>query len=248
MPHYGCGFAKMLKAIIFDCDGVIVDSEPNHLKAFQSVLNDIGISLSKEEYDKTYLAMDDKGCFETVLAVHSRLADKATVKKLIHQKMAIYQAFSKKKLHLYTGVVDFVKSVQGRYKLAIASGAFRCEIKMALDQGGIRAAFPVIVSAQDVKQCKPHPEPFLTALAQLNSRSRLLQPAAVIPIDLIMPHECVVIEDAIHGVMAARAAGMKTVAVTNSYPREPLLGLADHVVDSLIELTPETMENLCKMN
>ena len=236
----------MLKAIIFDCDGVIVDSEPIHLKAFQQVLAEIGISLSKEEYDKTYLAMDDKGCFETVLAAHSRSSDTTILKALIHKKMAIYKTVSQQELYIYPGVIDFVKTVHGRYKLAIASGAFRGEIKAALNQGGIRFAFPVIVSAQDVKRCKPHPEPFLEALNQLNGGT--LQRASTVPIGMIMPSECVVIEDSIHGLMAARAAGMKTVAVTNSYPREQLLGLADHVIDSLVELTPEIMENLCKMN
>ena len=228
----------MLKAIIFDCDGVIVDSEPSHLRAFQSVLAEIGISLSKEEYDTTYLAMDDKGCFEKVLATHHRPAGQAIIKALIHQKMALYKAFSKERLYIYPGVVDFVKQVEGRYKLAIASGAFRGEIKMVLDYGGIRSAFPVIVSAQDVKNGKPHPEPFLTALAQLSGSGHD---------GIINPCECIVIEDSIHGVMAARAAGMKAVAVTNSYPRERFSGLADYVVDNLVELTPETMENLCKM-
>ncbi len=233
----------MLKAVIFDCDGVIVNSEPNHFSAFQLTLAAEGITLTQEEYNKTYLAMDDKTCFETVLAVHQRPTDKTTVKRLIHQKMAVYKTLSQEKLHIYPGVTALVKQLEGRYKLAIASGAFRGEIKEALDKAQIRSAFPVIVSAQDVKRCKPSPEPFITALDKLNQ----LHHAATIG-GLIRPGECVVIEDSIHGIMAASAAQMKSLAVTTSYSREALEGIADIVVNSLTEVTPEIMEALCRTN
>ena len=247
----------MLKAIIFDCDGVIVDSEPLHLKAFQMTLATEGISLTKEEYDKTYLAMDDKGCFETVLSTYHRPTDKASIKRLIHQKMALYRTFSEQELPIYPGVSDLVKQLEGKVYLAIASGAFRGEIKFAMDKAGIRSAFPVIVSAQDVKHGKPNPEAFLTALAKLNE---LYYPAPaiqqgstcptrpVLPPRGVTPVECVVIEDSVHGVMAARSAGMKSVAVTHSYPRETLLPFSDYIVDSLNELTLNDLENLCKTN
>ncbi len=230
----------MLKAIIFDCDGVIVDSEPHHLKAFQITLAAEGISLTREEYYKTYLAMDDKGCFETVLAAFHRPSDKTIIKRLIHQKMALYKTYSEQDLYLYPGVTDFVKSVDGKYKLAIASGAFRGEIKFALDKAGIRSAFPVIVSAQDVKRGKPHPDSFLTALEKLNSLYR--------PVPFIIPTECIVIEDSIHGLLAARSAQMKSVAVTNSYPREKVEEIADWVVSGFPELSVvfKEVEELCK--
>ncbi|HLG23007.1 MAG TPA: HAD family phosphatase [Candidatus Manganitrophaceae bacterium] len=227
----------MLKAIIFDCDGVIVDSEPHHMKAFQQVLAEEGITLTEEEYFAKYLAMDDKGCFETALAAHQRPVDKTILKKLIIRKMALYRALSQQELFLYPGVVDFVKRAQGLYRLAIASGAFRGEIKFALDKGGMRSAFPVIVSAQDVRNGKPHPEAFLTALAKLNE----LPP---VPNPPIAPSECVVIEDSLHGVEAARMAGMKCLAVTNSYSKEALNGKADRIVGSLADVDPQKLEKL----
>ncbi len=244
----------MLRAIIFDCDGVIADSEPLHFKAFQITLEGYGISLTREAYDTTYLAMDDKGCFETIMAAHHRPTDKTTIKRLIHQKMALYRTFSEQELHIYPGVSDLVKKIEGKYPMAIASGAFRGEIKFALDKAGIRSAFPVIVSAQDVKQGKPNPEAFLTALAKLNewyySSSGPARPLIPLAVDTasLEAAASVVIEDSVHGVMAARLAGMKSVAVTNSYPRERLLPLADYVVDSLEELTLNDLENLCKTN
>lgn len=234
----------MLKAIIFDCDGVIVNSEPLHLKTFQKVLAGCGISLTQAKYDESYLAMDDKGCFEAVLAAHNLPTDKATIKRLIHQKMALYKTLSEQALNIYPGVSDLVAKLQGKYLLAIASGAFRGEIKSALDRAGIRSAFPIIVSAQDVKQGKPNPEAFLTALAKLNE----LYYSPNGPTRHVAPHECVVIEDSVHGIMAAAGAGMKSVAVTNSYSREALLPFADYIVDSLNELTLNDLENLCKTN
>ncbi|MFQ5587803.1 MAG: HAD family hydrolase [Nitrospiria bacterium] len=226
----------MLKAIIFDCDGVIVDSEPHHLKAFQIVLEAEGITLTKEAYYEKYLALDDKGLFETILNEHKRPVDNQVLKRLILQKMPIYKQLSEETLFLYPGVADFVKEAADRYPLAIASGAFRGEIKSALDKGGLRSFFPVIVSAQDVRRGKPHPESFLTALAQLNALHRK-NPA-------IAPGECVVIEDSLHGVEGARSAGMRCLAVTTSYPREALRAKADRVVDSLRELAPKDLETL----
>lgn len=227
----------MLKAIIFDCDGVIADSEPHHLKAFQTILKEEGISLSKEAYYEKYLALDDKGMFKTLLTAHQRAVNNAILKNLITRKMPVYKKLAQTSLYLYPGVVDFVKKAQGFYRMAIASGAFRGEIKYILDQGGIREAFPVIVSAQDVKHGKPHPEAFLTALEKINQRAPAMKP--------IQCEECVVIEDSLNGAAAAKAAGMRCLAVTNSYSRALLEGKADRIVASLEEITPKELETLC---
>ncbi len=226
----------MLRAIIFDCDGVIVDSEPHHLKAFQIILKEEGIELTKEAYYEKYLALDDKGLFESLLAEHQRPVNNAILKRLIVKKMPLYKKLSQESLLLYPGVVAFIKKAKGSYKLAIASGAFRGEIKAALDKGGIRSAFPVIVSAQDVRKGKPHPEAYLTALEKLNAT-----PSAK---GTIRPDDCVVIEDSLHGVNAARSAGMKCLAVTNSYSFKMLQGKADRIVDSLIDIQPYDLESL----
>jgi len=227
----------MLKAIIFGCDGVIVDSEPHHFNALQQVLAEEGMALTKADYVEYYLAMDDKGCFETALASQGRPINNAILKNLILRKMALYRTLSRQELVLFPGVVEFVKQAQGAYQLAIASGAFRGEIKLALDHGGIRAAFPVIVSTQDVRQGKPYPEAFLTALAKLNQ----LRP---IPNPLLTPSDCVVFEDSPHAVEAARTVGMKCLAITNSSPRTAFNGKADRVVASLAEVAPKDLEAL----
>lgn len=226
----------MLRAVIFDCDGVIVNSEPHHLTAFREVLAEEGISLSTEEYYAKYLAMDDKGCFEAVLHAHDRPVDNKILKKLIIRKMEVYRRLSQQELILYPGVVDLVKKLKGRYRMAIASGAFRGEVKFALEKGGIRDAFPVLVTAQDVRNGKPHPEAFQTALAQINQQDPIPSPP-------IRPGECLVIEDSVHGIEGAKTAGMKCLAVTNSYPKEKLMR-ADRSVDSLERIEPEDLEKL----
>ena len=226
----------MLRAVIFDCDGVIVNSEPHHLTAFREVLSHEGIGLSTEDYYSKYLAMDDKGCFEAVLHDHNRPVDNNILKGLIVRKMEAYRRLSQQELILYPGVVDLVNKLKDRYKLAIASGAFRGEVKFALDKGGMQGAFPVLVTAQDVRNGKPHPEAFQTALAQINR-------TAPIPSPPIRPEECLVIEDSLHGIEGAHAAGMKCLAVTNSYPKEKLTH-AERVVESLEGLRPEELEKL----
>ena len=225
-----------LRAIIFDCDGVIVDSEGNHFEAFRATLEGEGIGLTRAEYDQTYLAMDDKGCFEAALRAAGKPVDPPLLKRLILEKKARYAALADGGLVIYPGVASFVERARGKYRLAVASGAFRAEIKAALDCAGIRSAFEVIVSAQDVKRGKPDPEAYQTALAQLNARA-VSQPP-------ISPAECVVIEDSIHGVQSARAAGMHCLAVTHSYPRALLSPLADRVIDDLTEIEPADLESL----
>ena len=223
-----------LRAIIFDCDGVIVDSESHHFEAFRVTLEGEGIGLTRAEYDRTYLAMDDKGCFTAALRAAGRPVDTPILKRLILNKKARYAALADGGLVIYPGVAAFVDRARGKYRLAVASGAFRAEIKAALDCAGIRSAFEVIVSAQDVKRGKPDPEAYQTALAQLNARSASQPP--------ISPAECVVIEDSIHGLQSARAAGMHCLAVTHSYPRAFLLPLADRVIDDLTEIEPADLE------
>jgi len=226
----------MLRAVIFDCDGVIVNSEPHHLTAFREVLATEGIPLSIEEYYTKYLAMDDKGCFEAVLRDHDRPIDNKILKSLIIRKMEVYRRLSNQELILYPGVVELVNNLKDRYRLAIASGAFRGEVKYALEKGGIRSAFPVLVTAQDVRNGKPHPEAFQTALSQINQQDPVPSPP-------IRPEECLVIEDSVHGIDGAKAAGMKCLAVTNSYPKAKLTR-ADIIVDNLEGIEPQDLEAL----
>lgn len=223
----------MLKAIIFDFDGVITDSEPVHLRMFQKVLAEMGVSLDEKEYYEIYLGMDDKGCFATLLQTRGINTTPDLIQSLVKKKTEYLMEYIKDDLFIYPGVVDFVKKAQERYRLAIASGALRHEIEFVLQHAGIHPTFNVIVSAEDVEEGKPNPECFSKALEMLD-RSGELQ---------IRSDECLVIEDSIAGIEAAHAAGMKCIAVTNTYGYERLT-MADFVVKSLEEINVEDLESL----
>ncbi|MCC7201602.1 MAG: HAD family phosphatase [Nitrospirae bacterium] len=218
----------MLKAIIFDFDGVITDSEPVHLKMFQKVLGEMGLTISERDYYEIYLGMDDKGCFSTVLKSNGFDPNFGHIQSLIDKKTIYLMDYIKDNLFIYPGVVEFVESSSKKYLLAIASGALRHEIEFILEGAGIRPAFNIIVSAEDVSEGKPNPECFNKALNKLNEISR--QP--------ITTADCLVIEDSIAGIEAAKAAGMLCAAVTNTYNPDRLK-MADIIVNKVTDINLE---------
>lgn len=226
------GPAIMLQAIIFDFDGVIVDTERIHFQTLQRVLEEEQIPLSWEEYTQTYLAMDDRNCFRTALTEHGRLLTSEKVKELIARKADYFFGAVPDTVTLFPGVKRFIRQGAETYPLAIASGALREEIELILGKVGLREFFSVVVAAEDVVKGKPDPESYITALARLN-RSRPDRP--------VKPSECLVIEDSRHGVIAAVTAGMRCLAVTNSYPPEELTA-AHRVVKSIEEIDLAQME------
>ncbi|MBX7223456.1 MAG: HAD family phosphatase [Blastocatellia bacterium] len=218
----------MLKTVIFDFDGVIVDSEPLHFEMLQVVLAEAGIDLDFATYTERYLAFDDKTCFSTVFADRHRELDAVSLHRLIERKAALLEHRLTDTGILFPGVPQFIKHLAEHLPLAINSGALRQEIELVLAASGLRPLFKTIVSAEDVTYCKPHPEGYLLALERLNSLLEFDAP--------LLPAECLVIEDSIHGVESALRAGMKCLAVTNSYPAQAL-NRATHVVTSLEGIT-----------
>jgi len=223
-----------LKAIIFDFNGVIVDDEPLHLELFRKVMAEEGLTLTDEDYHEKYLGYDDRGCFTAALSDLGKpesSADAAYIDQLIARKADYYHQTIEQRLLLFPGVIELIRLVESRYPLAIASGALRSEIELVLARGGIGDAFGIIVAAEDVTVCKPDPEGYLKALDGLRSFNGMagLQPA-----------DCLVIEDSIAGVEAARRAGMRCLAVTNSYRAEEL-GHADWIRDSLVGFDPAAL-------
>ena len=212
-----------LRAIIFDFDGVIADTEPLHFAALRQVLASIDISLTETEYYTDYLGFDDRGCFLAALQSHQRQASLALLGELMDRKAHAYLSAVKEHLAIFPGVRELVHDATTRYPLAIASGALRNEIELILEEAGLRKAFLHITSAEDVTRGKPAPEPFLHAMAALNRQPA--QPA-------LTPDDCLVIEDSLPGIRAARAAGMKVLAVANTHTVQDL-GEADAITHSL---------------
>lgn len=225
----------MLRAVIFDFDGVITDSEILHFRAFNAVLAPHGFELSKTEYYKDYLGMSDKDCFKTLIGEGRLRIQEAQIPALIQQKTRIFEQLARTEGRIIEDVREFLDLLAGaQIPIAICSGALRPEIELLLEEATLRSRFDVIVSAEDVHRGKPDPEGFLLTLQKLND---------IWP-DLIASESCIVIEDSHWGLKAARAAGMKTVAVTNTYEAAQLKQ-ADKIVDRLSQLTMADLQRIC---
>ena len=227
----------MLKAIIFDFDGIIADTEPIHLEAFKIVLKDINIELTDNDYYNKYLAYDDKTLFRKIIEDNGRNQDTTIINNLIDKKHLLITDLFTSHVSLFPGIEDFVKLVKDRYVLSIASGALKSEIEFILNKFDLLSLFHSIIAADEVMNCKPHPEPFFKALESINSSSE----------DKIETSECLVFEDSIYGVEAAKTAGMKCIAITNSYEHLEFKN-ADLVVDSFVGLKIDLIENLFNSN
>jgi len=232
----------MLQAIIFDFDGVITDTEILHLRAFNHVLDQYGIELSKNDYYKEYLGLNDFDAFKLLIRQGRLKIEIEKVEKLVNQKNQIFEKMAKTEGQIIEGVRDFLhKLKQNNIPMAICSGALRAEIELILEDARLRHFFSVIVSAEQVKKGKPHPEGFLTTLHKLNQYAMPAEAGIQNP---ILPNQCIVIEDSHWGLEAAKAAGMHTIAVTNSYDAEQL-GKAEKIVTRLNELSIDDLNQLC---
>jgi len=232
----------MLRTVIFDFDGVITDSEILHLRAFNRVLAQYGIEITTKDYYKDYLGLTDFECFKLVADKSQLQLDRQGIKNLIKQKTRIFEELAKTEGRIIEGVRDFLKMLrQNNVPMAICSGALLAEIELMLEEARLRPFFAVIVSAEQVKKGKPDPEGFLLTLQKLN---RIVSPAKAGIQNHILPNQCIVIEDSHWGLEAAKAAGMHTVAVTNSYDADQL-AMAEKIVTQLGELSIVDLQKLC---
>ena len=225
----------MLKAVIFDFDGVITDSEVLHFRAFNAVLAQHGVELTTQEYYKSYLGFTDVDCFKFLIRQGRLEIEENEIAELVGRKTIIFEDLAKNEGQLIEGVRDFLAMLsKNDIPMAIYSGALLPEIEMTLEDASLRGHFETIVSAEQVKKGKPDPEGFLLALERLNAnRSKPIQ-----------NEQCVVIEDGKWGLEAAKAAQMHTVGVTNSYDAGQL-GLAEKIIDHLGELSISDLQELC---
>jgi len=227
----------MLRAVIFDFNGIIVNDEPIHFRLFQRVFAEEGITLSEGDYYARYLGFDDRGAFDAGYRENNRALSVEQLADLIARKAVYYQQAIRDHVEIFPGVKKLVADLTKSLPLAVASGALRSEIEAILTTAGLLKQFHAIVSAEDVTRGKPEPEVFLKALAALNGRAPTHTPIAAA--------DCVVIEDSKEGIKGARRAGMKCLAVTNSHPAE-LLQEAHAIVSSLETVTLPTLQKLCE--
>ena len=205
----------MLRAVIFDFDGIIVDSEPLILKLTQEMAAREGWTVSEEDYYHDYLALDDRGIVEHLYASHGRSIDVERRDELVTWKGQRYQEIIHDGLPPIAGAAEFITEVASQYPLAIASGSLRVEIHHLLTKMGLHEKFSVLATADDCQRSKPDPEVYLLALLRLRA----------LPIfrdEPLQAEECLAIEDAPLGVIAAQAAGFRCLALAHSRPSAEL--------------------------
>ena len=226
----------MLGAVIFDFDGVVADSELLHYQAMNKAFDLYGLSVSKEEHWEKYLGYTD---YDNVRAVNRdyRMGwDEATLEELVRHKTRIFDEVAVEGAVIIDGVLSFVDMLrQNGIPMGVCSGATRNDIDLILEGTSLAGAFDPVVTADDVKEGKPHPEGFELALRRLNERGK----------ERILTSQCVVIEDSHWGLEAAGTAGMHTIAVTNTYDAGHLGPYAEMVVNRLDEIGMHDLQGLC---
>lgn len=190
-------------AVIFDMDGVIIDSEPRHQRAFLEVFAQMGYGQTHGIQFERYLGRSDRAVWVDFIAQHK---PKWTLDELIAWKQNHLIEIIRREQPIFNGLPELLAKLAPRYRLAVASGSVHPVIDEVLAMRGLRAFFPVVVSVQDVAHGKPAPDVFLRAAERLG----------------VAPAACCVIEDSAAGVTAARAAGMTAIAITNTLPAEKL--------------------------
>lgn len=227
---------RALQAIIFDFDGVIVDSERLHLRAYQDILAPEGVTLSSDDYFERYLGYDDVGVFKALGKDRDLPMDDGRVHSLIARKGARYESLVTAGEMFFPGAADFIRTAAGAgVPIAIASGSLTHEIEDTLDRGNLRHYFPVIVGADQTERSKPSPDPYLAAFAKLRAHTGR-------PLEA---WRSVAIEDTKWGLVSARGADLRCVAVTNTYSEAELRADAELVFPGLHAITLTALDALC---
>lgn len=200
-------------AVLFDFDGVIVNSEPLHFYAFTQVLGAEHIQLSEAEYYSELIGFDDRGAFRHAYQKHQLPLDPKTLLRLMTRKSRVMmELIRERKYHALAGVEQFVRGLWRHYPLGICSGALREEIEAMLEGISLRDCFGVIVAAEDVAVGKPDPSGYLLCAQQISHNiGKPLRPA-----------DCLIVEDAPTVIKSVRAAGFPTLGVATAYPIEKL--------------------------
>jgi HAD superfamily hydrolase (TIGR01509 family) len=208
--------------IVFDFDGVIADTERVHLCAFREALAVRGWTIDESAYFDRYLGYDDRGLVAAYARDQHLDLDDAAIQLLMQAKTAAFARHLGSANMLFPGAKARISELASSFPLAIASGSTHAEIETILSAAALLDSFSVIVGTDDVAASKPSPDSYLLAAGTMG----------------LAPSACVAVEDSATGLEAARAAGMRTIAITSTSPRRAL-ALADRVIDGLAELTPD---------
>jgi len=209
-------------ALFFDCDGVLVNTEPIHYRAFLKVLSPYGVYFDYETYVERYIGFDDRDAFKAIRHHYHLPFSESDIPELVQQKNANLIQEVSRGVDTFDGVMPFVRSVhEAGVPLGLVSGSLRQEVETFLGWLGILDFFSVFVTAEDVERSKPHPESYEKAIFRM---SHYLHRK-------LAPSRCVAFEDTPAGVESAKVAGMVVIAVEHSFAAEDL-NKADLVIPS----------------
>lgn len=228
----------MIQAILFDFNGVIINDERIHLKAYREVLSDNGIPLTDEDYFAS-LGMDDVAFVRAAYARAGQTVNDEKMRELIECEHARHRELISNDLPVQSGVIAFIKECARHYHLGIVSMAESSEIEHVLKLAGAADQFSIIVSAEPGLKHKPAPDCYLRARELLNEQHRAERKLP------LLAKECVVVEDAPPGIEAARAAGMHTIGVTTTVSEADLRTAgADVVTANLSDWNADAVRHL----
>ena len=220
-----------MRVTLFDFNGVLVDDEHVHQEAFRDVLAPRGLTLTDRDYVERYLGFDDAGAFRAIVRdATGQAPSDAEVRALVAEKKPHYMARIETGLKVFSGAPELIRRRASLGIVGIVSGALEHEIRFCLEKMGVLDLIAFIVPAERCRECKPDPEGYLHALDELSARG-------------ISNAQPVVVEDSIAGVVAAKRANLRCVAVTHSYPEGELTRAgADAVVADLYALTDAVVD------
>ncbi|HSK62943.1 MAG TPA: HAD family phosphatase [Pyrinomonadaceae bacterium] len=213
----------MIKAIFFDFNGVIIDDETIQMKAYQEVLRGHDINLTEEWYFGA-LGMDDRTFVRSMFAKSGKPVTDTIVEAVQKGKTAIHREMIKDELPLFPGVLTFLKATSRHFSIGVVSMANREEVDHVFERANLLPLFSVVVTAEDTSACKPAPDCYVCGLRKLNEKR---QQERLLP---LLPAECLAIEDSPPGIESARAAGMRTLGVTNTVDESALRAAGAEVV------------------
>ncbi|MEE2777716.1 MAG: HAD family phosphatase [Acidobacteriota bacterium] len=225
----------MLRAILFDFNGVLVDDEPLHQELIRRVLDEECLDVD-DELIAGMIGLDDRTCLGRALEAAGEAPDEIRIIRLVARKGSYYQErIHEDGFEFFPGAVELVRDAHARdITLGLVSSALWGEIESALRQAELFEVFKSIVSAEDVAQPKPSPAPYLRALQDLNALPPL-------PERLFHPHEVLAVEDTPVGITAAAGAGLATLGVAHTHDAGELSS-ADAVVQTLMAVKMEDLQ------
>jgi len=225
----------MIRAIFFDFNGVIIDDETIQMKAYQEVLSGHEIALTEELYFGA-LGMDDRTFVRSMFEHAKKPLSDPLLEEVLGAKTDLHRQMIEE-LPLFPGVLTFLKAASREFQLGLVSMANLVEVSYVFQRANLTPLFSVIVTAEDASVCKPAPDCYLAGLLKLND---LRQHERELP---LLASECLAIEDSPPGIQSARAAGMRTLGVTNTVTEEALRAAgADVVTKSLADWTVDAVK------